>query len=381
MMDKKVYNWQLKRKMKYKYPEAPPKKQVTWVFDTNKCIACQTCTFACKNAWTSGKGQESMWWNNVETKPWGFYPLGWDINLLQRMNDQVWKGDKYVGDTIYEGASYGEEIKGNLPEDEDYKYPNLGEDEVNQIVKQGDYITVPHKTWMFYLQRICNHCSHPACLAACPRKAIYKREEDGIVLIDQKRCRGYRECVKACPYKKSFYRAFTGKSEKCIACYPTTEKGLQTQCVQNCIGKIRIFGFSSGQENARDDNPIDYLVHKTKIALPLYPQFGTAPNVYYIPPIHVPEEFNKQMFGPGAKEAVARYRKAPEDLKLIGLLMLFTSTDKIVDSFKVEGDIKKGRCIGYNAKGEEVVQVPLKEPIIIREAFDKKRDVTRISVS
>ena len=61
--------------------------------------------------------------------------------------------------------------------------------------------------------RICNHCTYPACLAACPRKAIYKREEDGIVIIDQERCRGYRKCVEACPYKKSMYRGTTQVSE------------------------------------------------------------------------------------------------------------------------------------------------------------------------
>ena len=77
-----------------------------------------------------------------------------------------------------------------------------------------------HKTWFFYLARICNHCTYPACLAACPRNAIYKRPEDGIVLIDQERCRGYRKCVEACPYKKTMYRGTTRASEKCIGCYP-----------------------------------------------------------------------------------------------------------------------------------------------------------------
>ncbi|MFQ5952568.1 MAG: 4Fe-4S dicluster domain-containing protein [Candidatus Omnitrophota bacterium] len=380
-MKEKVYNWQLKRKMAFKYPEARPKKQVTWVFDTNKCIACQTCTFACKNAWTSGKGQEQMWWNNVETKPWGFYPLGWDVKLLNEMKKQSWKKDKYTGKTIYEDAPYGEEIRGHLPEDEDYAYPNIGEDEVNKLVKQGDYIKMPHKIWMSYLQRICNHCTYPGCLAACTRKAIYKREEDGIVLIDQKRCRGYRECVRGCPYKKSFFRPFTGKAEKCIACYPSTEDGLQTQCVQTCIGKIRQFGFSEGYDKPREDNPIDYLIHIKKIALPLYPQFGTEPNVYYIPPINVPEEFNKQLFGPGAKKAVELYKNASKDKKLVGLLMLFTSIDKIVHSFKVVGDIKTGHCLGFDEKGNEILKVPLKEPIIIREPRDRERDVTRISIS
>ncbi len=379
----KVYNWQINREMDYKYPESRPEKQIAWIFDTNKCIACQTCTIACKNAWTSGKGQEYMWWNNVETKPWGFYPLGWDIRLLEMLDSQKWDGNKYAGKTIFEKKTYGEEMLGFFPEKEDYQYPNIGEDEVSKQVDKGGYIRIPHQTWMFYLPRICNHCTYPACLAACPRKAIYKRE-DGIVLIDQKRCRGYRECVRACPYKKSFFRSYTGNSEKCISCYPAVEKGEQTQCVINCIGKIRMSGFKNRWDQAKEDNPLDYLIHIKKIALPLYPQFGLEPNVYYIPPINVPNEFNKQLFGPGAENAVKLYKKAKDDKKLIGLLMLFGSTDKIVNKFKVEsknsGGIE-GFCTGFNEDGKEIAKVPLKEPIVIREEYDDQRDVHRLSIS
>ena len=106
-MTHKVYNWQLKREMDYKYPEARPKRQVAWIFDTNKCIACQTCTMACKMTWTSGKGQEFMFWNNVETKPWGYHPLGWDVRLLEKLGPQSWNGDKYTGKTIFEAVSKG----------------------------------------------------------------------------------------------------------------------------------------------------------------------------------------------------------------------------------------------------------------------------------
>lgn len=55
---------------------------------------------------------------------------------------------------------------------------------------------------MMYLPRLCEHCLNPSCVAACPSGAIYKREEDGIVLIDQDKCRGWRMCVSACPYKR-----------------------------------------------------------------------------------------------------------------------------------------------------------------------------------
>jgi nitrate reductase beta subunit len=322
-----------------------------------------------------------MFWNNVETKPWGFYPLGWDLRLLEKLGPQAWKNGKFAGKTIFEADVYGEQIQGFLPGEDDFSFPNIGEDEVSAPVESGQYIKIPHQPWMFYLARICNHCTYPGCLGGCPRKAIYKRKEDGTVLIDQKRCRGYQECVRACPYKKSFFRAFTGKSEKCIACYPSTENGEQTQCVQNCIGKIRLFGFKSRYDKPTESNPVDYLVHIKKIALPLYPQFGTEPNVYYIPPVNVPETFNRQLFGPGAKRAVEIYKDAMQDLNLVGLLMLFGSTSKIVHSFSVQGNVDQGHCIGYDDRGDEIIRVPLKEPIIIREQHDKERDVSRLSIT
>ena len=75
----KVYNWQIGREMEYPYEGVRPQKQFAMIMDTNKCIACQTCTVACKTTWTAGRGQEYMFWNNVESKPYGYYPLGWDV--------------------------------------------------------------------------------------------------------------------------------------------------------------------------------------------------------------------------------------------------------------------------------------------------------------
>ncbi|HEY4724205.1 MAG TPA: nitrate oxidoreductase subunit beta, partial [Anaerolineae bacterium] len=82
-----VYNWHLGRKMKYVYPESHPQKQFAAVFNINRCIGCQTCTGACKATWTFSKGQEYMWWNNVETKPYGGYPQHWDVKLLQMLDN------------------------------------------------------------------------------------------------------------------------------------------------------------------------------------------------------------------------------------------------------------------------------------------------------
>lgn len=137
-------------------------------------------------------------------------------------------------------------------------------------------------SYSFYLPRICNHCSNPACLPACPEKAIYKREQDGIVLIDQNRCRGFQQCVRACPYGKVYFNLQTGKSEKCIGCYPRVEKDVAPACVTQCPGRMRFWGY-------RDDTsgPVHKLVEQWKVALPLYSEFGTDPNVFYVPPMNV----------------------------------------------------------------------------------------------
>lgn len=371
----RVENWQLGRQMSYWYPESRPQKQFAAVFDINKCIACQTCTLACKTTWTSGKGQEYMLWNNVESKPYGFYPLAWDLKLLQLLGAQDWQGGEYAGRTIFESAEAGQRVLGWRPDERDYAYPNVGEDDCAGQIENGADLHVPHLIWFFYLARICNHCTYPACLASCPRGSIYKRPEDGIVLVDQGRCRGYRECVKGCPYKKVFFNPLTGTSEKCIACFPKIENGLQPQCFANCIGKIRLAGFISKPDAANPQNPLDYLVHVKKVALPLFPQFGLEPNVYYIPPIHAPRSFLHQLFGPAAEAAVKTYRAAAEDQDLAGLLGLFGCTERVVPRWKRENDW----ISGLDEQEKEIVRVPLREPVHIRAAYDEKHQIARVN--
>lgn len=370
----KVKNWHLKREMEYPYEEAKPKRQITYVFDTNKCIACQTCTVACKTTWTAGKGEETIFFNNVETKPYGGYPQKWDVNSLKQLKDQEWDSNgMYKGTTIFENTHQGERVNGWRPDERSYASPNIGEDEVNGIMEKGAFFSGIHDVWMFYLARICNHCSYPACLAACPRKAIYKREEDGIVLIDQSRCRGYKECVKACPYKKTFFNMVTRVSEKCIGCYPLIEKGEQPRCVTTCIGKIRMQGFMEDAIEPRKDNPIDMIVRIKKVALPLYPQFGTQPNVYYVPPVHVPKDFLYQMFGPTVEETVNIYKNMRDDKELLAAFLLFGNTQKIIHSYKAEKD----HAVGYNEIGDEVVRVPYTEPVFLRPHWDEKNQSFR----
>jgi len=372
-----VDNWQLDRKAEYPYEVAPPKRQVAYIFDTNKCIACQTCTVACKTCWTSGKGEEAIFWNNVETRPYGGYPVGWDTRLLEKAGPAKWQGKKLLSLTVFEAGGAGRPPLGHRPETIDYATPNLGEDDIAGLAKLGEYFGDTHPFWMFYLARICNHCSNPACLAACPRKAIYKRQEDGIVLVDQSRCRGYQECVAACPYKKVFYNVINRASQKCIGCYPRVEQGEVALCVESCIGKIRMHGFLSTQEAPREDNPLDYIIRIRRLALPIYPQHGTQPNVYYIPPVHVPDGFLEQLFGPGVEEAKKLYRAARDDRKLLGALLLFGASNRIITKFDVQGD----QAVGWDVDGKEVARVPFTEWTYVRPHHDSKHEVYRHNIA
>ncbi len=181
----------------------------------------------------------------------------------------------------------------------------------------------------FYLPRICNHCLNPACVASCPAGALYKRGEDGIVLLDQTRCRGWRACVAACPYKKVYFNWSTGKSEKCILCFPRLETGQAPACFHSCVGRIRYLGvllydadkivetaerpdedlveahremildpfdpevIAAARKNGIDDSviesaqrsPVYKFVKVWGIALPPHIEFRTLPMLFYVPPL------------------------------------------------------------------------------------------------
>ncbi|MCB0429103.1 MAG: nitrate reductase subunit beta [Flavobacteriales bacterium] len=355
------------------------RSQVSMVFHLDKCIGCHTCSIACKNIWTDRKGAEYMWWNNVETKPGTGYPTKWE-------DQEIYQGGWVKnGDTVsLKGAGKLKGLKNifhnpHMPVLDDYyepwtyKYSDLfdapeGDDQptarpVSLVtgkpvdVQSGpnwdddlsgspDYarndvnfkdLSGPEQESLFqlermtfhYLPRICNHCLNPACVGSCPSGALYKRGEDGVVLINQERCRAWRMCVTACPYKKSYYNWNTGKSEKCILCYPRLESGQAPACMHSCVGRIRYLGvmlydadkihevascdekdlvdkqmaiyldpfseevirearkngIADSTIRAAQQSPVYKFVKKWKIALPLHPEFRTIPNLFYVPPM------------------------------------------------------------------------------------------------
>ncbi|MBS0318289.1 MAG: 4Fe-4S dicluster domain-containing protein, partial [Proteobacteria bacterium] len=238
--------------------------QIGMVLNLDKCIGCHTCSVTCKNVWTSRPGMEYAWFNNVETKPGIGYPKEWE-------NQDKWNGGwmrRADGSIVpRQGGKWSLLMKifsnPNLPQIDDYYEPftfdyahlqSAPEMKATPTARPRSLITGQRmekiewgpnweeilggefskrskdrnfddiqkdiygqfeNTFMMYLPRLCEHCLNPACVASCPSGSIYKREEDGIVLIDQDKCRGWRMCVSGCPYKKIYDNWQSGKSEKC----------------------------------------------------------------------------------------------------------------------------------------------------------------------
>ncbi len=354
--------------------------QMSMLFHLDKCIGCHTCSVACKNLWTDRKGAEYMWWNNVETRPGTGYPTGWEDQehyqggwhrdekgrlklvlqskprALTRLffNPALPELDDYYEPFTFRyqdlfDAPQGDQQPTAMPismitgdEIEIETGPNwdddLGGSDIyarNDVSLEGvdDEVRAQmeeiERVVFNYLPRICNHCLNPACVAACPSGAIYKRAEDGVVLVNEDTCRAWRMCVAACPYKKVYYNWASGKSEKCILCFPRMETGQAPACAHSCVGRIRYMGVllydqdaistaaaapdedllraqldaildpwdesvvtaaaASGIDKdwieAARRSPAWRFVKEWGLALPLHPEYRTMAMMFYIPPL------------------------------------------------------------------------------------------------
>ncbi|WP_246576909.1 nitrate reductase subunit beta [Actinospica durhamensis] len=356
--------------------------QIAMVMNLDKCIGCHTCSVTCKQAWTNRSGVEYVWFNNVETRPGQGYPRrhedqerwrgGWELNRRGRLKLKAGgRGFKLANifanplmptiQDYYEPWTYDYRNLTDAPAGEDFPTArprslisgepmeirwsanwddNLGgmpeharDDVAAEAVrgKVGEKVKFEfEQAFMFYLPRICEHCLNPACVASCPSGAMYKRSEDGIVLVDQDRCRGWRMCVTGCPYKKVYFNHRTGKAEKCTLCYPRLEVGLPTVCSETCVGRLRYLGVmlydadrvleAATEKDPKDlyeaqlkvfldpedpqvrdaceragipyewiesarRSPVHALIMKHRVALPLRPEYRTLPMVWYIPPL------------------------------------------------------------------------------------------------
>ncbi|HVM97336.1 MAG TPA: 4Fe-4S dicluster domain-containing protein [Candidatus Acidoferrales bacterium] len=318
-------------------------RQIAMVFDLNKCIGCQTCSVACKVLWTNQDGRRDMWWCSVNTQPGRGTPRDYE-----RM------GGGYDVD--------GSLVLGDLPSPEEFG--GASQFNWNAVHTSGNGSGHTHlqptngkPTWAmnwdedqgageypnayyFYMPRICNFCSKPSCVDACPNGALYKHEEFGVALRDDSKCQGAQQCARACPYKKIYFDAVSKTSRHCIGCFPRLEEGVAPACVRQCPGRAVFVGY-------RDDSasPIHQLVDTYKVALPLHSEWHTEPNVFYVPPLsafmvapdgsidesrrRIPLSYLESLFGPevGAAlltlEAEMAKRKRGEPSGLMDTLIAY----------------------------------------------------------
>jgi nitrate reductase beta subunit len=364
--------------------------QMAMVMNLDKCIGCHTCSVTCKQAWTNRTGMEYAWFNNVESRPGQGFPRtyenqqrwegGWvrtrSGRLTLRAGGRIKKLLSIFANPrlpsmkdYYEPWTYDYEHLLTAPASEDTPVARpksllTGKDTSvtwsanwddslaggNEIAagdpvlaslrdRQSDSVLAQvsdrvrqeyEKAFLFFLPRICEHCLNPSSAASCPSGAIYKRAEDGIVLVDQDRCRGWRMCITGCPYKKVYFNHRTGKAEKCTFCFPRIELGQPTICAETCVGRLRYIGLmlydadavekaasveketdlyaaqrsvfldpndpavqaAAREAGIPDDwmdaarrSPIWDLIMRYQVALPLHPEYRTMPMVWYIPPL------------------------------------------------------------------------------------------------
>ncbi|WP_035588454.1 4Fe-4S dicluster domain-containing protein [Hippea jasoniae] len=128
-----------------------------------------------------------------------------------------------------------------------------------------------------FLPILCNHCDNAPCVDVCPTGASFKREEDGIVLVDPSKCIGCKACMEACPYNARYYNEDIGSVDKCTFCLPRISNGLEPACVATCVGEARNFG------DLNDENSKVYkLLKDAKKVWRFQEEKGTQPNVYYV---------------------------------------------------------------------------------------------------
>ena len=206
------------------------------VIDTRRCIGCNTCAVACKQANNLPNG---VWWNRVLTD----------------------------GGAIVDSPS-GE-------------YPAPGE----RAAMRMEYLTLN-----------CQHCSNPACTKVCPVGATWKDPDTGIVRQDYDKCIGCRMCMAACPYtgvrsfnweEPKYYMEFAvGDAdvpahqkhtvEKCTFCWHRVARGEVPACMELCIGRARHWG-----DLDDPDSEVAKLL-LTRSYKQLLPEKGTRPSVYYL---------------------------------------------------------------------------------------------------
>lgn len=207
-------------------PKTPPKKKLGLAIDLDTCVGCHACVVSCKEWNTSGYPA----------------PLS-DQNPYGKNQSGAWLNRVHSFEHSQNGASR-----------------------------------------TTYLPKSCMHCDDAPCVTVCPTGASFKREEDGIVLVDEDKCIGCGLCAWACPYGAREMDADSQVMKKCTLCvdriYNENIAPAQRQpaCVVSCPASARHFG-----DFADPDSAVSKLVEE-RGGFSLMPEQGCAPVNKYLPP-------------------------------------------------------------------------------------------------
>ncbi|MDE0849812.1 4Fe-4S dicluster domain-containing protein [Yoonia sp.] len=209
------------------------KKKLGLVIDLDTCVGCHACVISCKGWNTENYGEPLS-----DQDPYGANPSGTFLNRVHSYEVQP---------------------------------PNL---------KDG---TTP-AAQLIHFPKSCLHCDDAPCVTVCPTGASYKREEDGIVLVNEQDCIGCGLCAWACPYGAREMDADAGVMKKCTLCVDRIynenlpEEDREPACVRTCPSNARHFG-----DFADPDSNVSILTRE-RGGMDLMPEQGTKPVNKYLPP-------------------------------------------------------------------------------------------------
>ena len=207
-------------------PKTSSPKKLGLVIDLDTCVGCQACVVNCKEWNTTGYPAPLS-----DAEPYGAHPWGAWLNRVH-------------GFEVGEGTSA-------------------------QIV---------------HFPKSCLHCEKAACVTVCPTGASYKRQADGIVLVDEDKCIGCGLCAWACPYGARELDPGVGVMKKCTLCIDRiyneniAPEERQPACVRTCPTRARHFG-----DLADPESEVSKLVAE-RGGFDLMPEMGYQPTNKYLPP-------------------------------------------------------------------------------------------------
>ena len=182
------------------------------------------------------------------------------------------------------------EIKWMWKEKYAHTFPGQKHEYIGDDIKHNEFLL------------LCNHCTNPPCCRACPTRATWKREKDGVVMMDPHRCIGCRFCMAACPYgARSFNWGDPRLAPKALNPefptnpeYPTRAKGVVEKC-NFCAERIARGAYPVCVEAANQfkegalifgdlDDPHAEVrkILREHYSICRKPELGTGPNIYYI---------------------------------------------------------------------------------------------------